>query len=279
MKDQLPIRQIMQTVDEIEPGLWSAWEHHFDQSYPESGHSNLMSVEDDSFWFRHRAGVLVDLVEKYPPSGVLFDVGGGNGYMVRALREAGHDAVLVEPGEDGSRNALNRGLAPVLWGTTSELGIAKGSLPSAGFFDVVEHLEDDAGFLEHIYDLVVPAGRIYLMVPAYQWLWSTNDERAGHFRRYRSETIRRLTSEVGFEVEYISYLFRVLTLPLLMLRSVPDRLGIGSGMAGSAEVHRLPRGPVGVQIARSLQRERERIRAGGSIRWGTSIVVVASKPD
>ena len=166
----------------IEPGLWSAWEHRLEESYPESGHSDLMAVDDDSFWFRHRAVVLVDLFEKHAPLGTLFDIGGGNGYMVRHAREAGYEAVLVEPGEAGSRHALNRGLAPVLWGTTPELGIAEDSLPSIGLFDVVEQVGDDAGFLNQMYDLMAPSGRIYLMVPAFQWLWSASDERAGHFR-------------------------------------------------------------------------------------------------
>ena len=75
----------------------------------------------------------------------------------------------------------------------------------------------------------------------------------------------------------MSYMFRVLTLPLLLLRSIPDRIGISCG-ADSTEVHRLPRGAVARLVTRSLEKERERIRAGDVLRWGTSIVLVASKP-
>lgn len=275
----IPVAGILRNAEEIEPGLWSAREHRADLSYPESGHTNLMSIEDESYWFRHRAKVLIALMEKFPPHGAVFDVGGGNGYMVRAMRAAGYEAVLVEPGEAGSRSALSRGLTPVLWGTTAELGIAKGTLPSLGLFDVVEHLGDDAAFLGQMYGLMARPSRCYLTVPAFQWLWSANDERAGHFRRYRSKAIRHLASQVGLEVEYVSYVFGVLTLPLLLLRSIPHRIGIGAGKAGTTEAHRLPGGVIGALIERSLDRERKRIKAGGRVRWGTSIVVIASKPS
>lgn len=277
MTDRLHISELVSTAREVEPGLWSASKHRLDQSYPETGHTNLASIEDESYWFRHRAGVLLDLMDSHPPRGALFDIGGGNGYIVRALREAGHAAVLVEPGEDGCRIALQRGLAPVLWGTTSELGIAEQTIPSVGLFDVIEHVLDDHGFMSHIFDLTTPGGRLYLMAPAFGVLWSASDETAGHYRRYSAATVREVVSAAGFEVEYLSYLFRVLTIPLFLLRSIPYRIGVKSS-ANTTEAHRLPHGWIGSWVARTLENEMRRVRAGHVIRWGTSLVLVARKP-
>lgn len=276
--DRLDLENMLATAFEVEPGFWSAMSHEDDPSYPESGHSNLASIEDDSFWFRHRAAVLTDVLEKHPPTGPFFDIGGGNGHMVRSLGEAGYEAVLVEPGEHGCSTALARGLSPVLWGTTADLGISEGSLPAVGLFDVVEHVPDDGGFLSHIFDLMMPSGRLYMMVPAFQVLWSASDVKAGHFRRYRAKTARQLIFDAGFDIEYVTYLFRVLTVPLLLRRAIPYRIGLDPGRAGTTDAHRLPAGTIGKWVERSLERERARIRSGKVVGWGTSALIVASKP-
>lgn len=51
--------------------------------------------------------------------------------------------VLLEPGPDGVRNARRRGVRQVLRGTLEAAGFLPDSIPSAGLFDVLEHIEDD----------------------------------------------------------------------------------------------------------------------------------------
>ena len=269
------LRNVVTNVVEVETGLWAANDQESSLSYPESGHRSMAEVEDDSYWFRHRAQVLVSVFERYPPAGCVFDIGGGNGYMVRAIRESGHDSVLIEPGIDGCRTALRRGLAPVLNGTTDGLGVRPRSLASVGLFDVVEHIEDDRGFLGHVRDLMEPGGSVYLTVPAHQSLWSANDVSAGHYRRYSRSEISHLLTGVGLEVVYSTYMFRSLLLPVFLLRSVPYRLGVGESKANTTDVHHLPSGAAGRWMGSSMAREVQTIRAGGSIRSGTSVFAVA----
>ena len=60
-------------------------------SYPVDAHKALAEIEDNSFWFRHRAAVLATVLQpRFPPTGRVFDVGGGNGYMVRGLKGTWH---------------------------------------------------------------------------------------------------------------------------------------------------------------------------------------------
>jgi hypothetical protein len=274
----MDLTKVLAHAVEVEPGLWAASEQGPDLSYPESGHRSLAEIEDDSYWFRHRAEVLVSVFERHPPAGCVIDIGGGNGFMVRAIREAGYDAVLVEPGEDGCRTALARGLAPVLNGTTDTLGVRPQSIPSVGLFDVVEHIEDDHRFLAHVRDLLEPGGDLYLTVPAHQSLWSANDVSAGHFRRYSQGRIADLLAMVGLQVVYSTYIFRSLLLPVFLLRSVPHRFGAGESRANTTEVHHLPSGGMGGWMERSMAGELETIRAGRSVGLGTSVFVVAVKP-
>jgi SAM-dependent methyltransferase len=272
------VERVLVTASEREPGLWVANGRAPEISYPETGHRNLASIEDESYWFEHRAKALLALLENHPPPGCLFDVGGGNGYMVRALRQRGYNAILVEPGEDGCTTALQRGLTPVVNGTTRTVGVRPGSLPAVGLFDVIEHIEADSEFARHIHDLLQPGGRLYVTVPAHGALWSANDVTAGHFRRYSGGEITRLTAEAGFTVLYTTYLFRVLVVPVFAFRALPHRLGMKESRANTTDAHQLPGGVIGRAMSRSLERELRAIENGSSIGWGSSVLVVAEKP-
>src|ERR1700693_1226403 len=67
-------------------------------SYPAEGNEASFRLEENSFWFRHRIKVILSLVRMFPPDDVFFDVGGGNGFVSKALQDDGIRTVLVEPG-------------------------------------------------------------------------------------------------------------------------------------------------------------------------------------
>ena len=129
-------------------------------SYPIDGNNNSLEFEENSFWFSHRNNCITQMIKNYPPTknGLIFDVGGGNGFVSKGLLDAGFDVVLVEPGLYGAMNAKNRGIKNVICATTHTAKFQSGTIPSIGVFDVVEHIEDDIGFLKHLYELLVPGG-------------------------------------------------------------------------------------------------------------------------
>ena len=69
-----------------------------DRVYPDQGNAFCFQVEDHSFWFQHRNACILAVMSRLPPGGVLFAIGGGNGFVARALVAAGLPAVVVEPG-------------------------------------------------------------------------------------------------------------------------------------------------------------------------------------
>ena len=79
-------------------------------SYEEEHNDICFGVEEKSFWFTHRNRCILSAVRLLPPPGAFFDVGGGNGYVAKAIQDAGFEVVLVEPGLPGVRNARRRGL-------------------------------------------------------------------------------------------------------------------------------------------------------------------------
>ena len=86
----------------------------------------------------------------FPPAGAVFDIGGGNGYLTKAMRDAGFPAILVEPGAEGVRNAQSSGLCPLIQGNFIDIPWHPGTMPAAALFDVLEHIEDDMAFLSHL---------------------------------------------------------------------------------------------------------------------------------
>jgi SAM-dependent methyltransferase len=75
--------------------------------------------------------------------------------------------------------------------------------------NVLEHIEDDASALRSIRTLLMPGGRLILLVPNDPRAYGTVDKEIGHYRRYTPETLRKVTTEAGYEVEDILRFNRV----------------------------------------------------------------------
>lgn len=251
-------------------------------SYPAGGHGTCFEVEDHSFWFRHRNGCILDLLIRHPPpdGAAILEIGGGNGAVAWALAKAGYDVALLEPGAEGAKNAHARGLRTVMCATLEDADFPRGSLKAVGLFDVIEHIEDDAGFLSLVHDRLQQGGRLYATVPSFPWLWSAEDIEAGHFRRYTRRTISLVLEQAGFEVAEAGYFFWPLLAPLFLVRSLAYRLGLASpGQAAThaARDHGTEGGFAVSVIARLLENERNRLAKGRQSPFGTSCLIAATR--
>jgi len=272
----LNLREIAPNLELGQDGWWIS-QHLSDISYSEEGNALCFSVEDSSFWFGHRNDCILTAIQLFPPSGTLFDVGGGNGYVARAIQEGGLEVVLVEPGIDGVRNALQRGIHHVVHATLEDVGLLPETLPAVGLFDVIEHVHDDSGFLIGIHRLLVPGGRVYITVPAYQWLWSDVDIQAGHSRRYTVSGLRRLLENAGCTVEFATYFFGFLPLLIFLRRALPYRLGLESAGSNFRSEHEIGHTLVGRIVRMLTRRELSRIAGLRPLRMGGSCLVVGRK--
>lgn len=247
-------------------------------SYPEGGHAGCYALEEASFWFAHRNQVLCELLRAFPPPGMLMDIGGGNGAVSRALLDAGHDVALLEPGAEGILNARHRGLPLVIHSTFEGAALRDESLPAAGMFDVLEHIEDERGCLDGLHRILMPKGRLYLTVPAHRWLWSRADISAGHFRRYTLRSLRKALKTSGFEVERISHFFSFLTAPIFAMRALPHLLRPDHAPPPSRATAEHQPNPIARRAVDALgAAERLALRKNQTLRMGSSILAVARK--
>jgi SAM-dependent methyltransferase len=249
--------------------------------YPDEANAFCFAVEDGSFWFQHRNAVIVDTVRRFPPPGFIADIGAGNGYVARGLKQAGFETLVLEPGPSGIQNARSRGLSPLVCATLQDAAFHRESLPAAAMFDVLEHIEDDLGVLRLLHQALVPGGRIYLTVPSFQILWSSEDDVAGHHRRYTIATLNERLRAAGFTPEFGTYFFAPLPLPILLLRSIPSRLGFRKATDISRISNELKPSEGGaVKILKTvLDGERKLLQRGWRIPTGSSCLVVARKTE
>ena len=260
-------------------GLWFSKKQR-EISYPKEGNEHCFQIEQDSFWFNHRNNCIISAVKKYSPNDVFFDIGGGNGFVAKGLEAENIQTVLVEPGLEGALNAKRRGLSNVVCSTLEDAAFKANAIKSVGLFDVVEHIEDDHKFMRSIRSYLNNNGLVYITVPAYQALWSNEDTDAGHYRRYTLKSMRQLLNASGLSVEYATYIFSILPLPVLLFRTIPSLLG-GNKKSDDLEKHKKEHASNKGLVDRALKyiwtKELKSIQQGKKIPFGGSCFVIARK--
>ncbi len=260
-------------------GIWTTTRQET-VSYPQDGHAGCYQVEDGSFWFRHRNACISAMVKRNPPpAGPFLDIGGGNGYVAQRLQSDGFDVVLIEPGPTGAANAKQgRGLASVVCATIEDARFKPGSFAAIGMFDVIEHIENDHGFLHSATQLIPRGGMAYFTVPCHPWLWSRADVISGHYRRYTFATLRTLLA-TEYDIAYMSYYFRPLPMPQLLLRALPYKLGFRKrkGVLAVETEHGTGNGAGVHAIERMIAGEVANIAAGRTMHVGASALVAARR--
>lgn len=163
-------------------------------------------------WERARARLVErllvpELPQRQEPVDVL-DVGSGDGWLARRLAD-----------DLGGRVAITcydpyytRTLLDHLDGLPAAGVTYTDASPTEPFdivlaLDVVEHVEDDAGFVHELADHLEPGGRLIVTVPAHQSLFGPHDVALGHFRRYSRAGLETLLAEAGLEVRASGHLF------------------------------------------------------------------------
>jgi len=143
---------------------------------------------------------------------------------------------------------------------------------------VLEHIEDDKEFLQSLHFCLQPNGLLYITVPAYQSLWSIEDDQARHFRRYTVSSLTARLNECGFTVNYCSYFFSFLYPAILLCRSLPSRLGLQKSVRLDTNIkeHSDRDGLSRTIRDKFLGYELSRIKKQKSIPIGSSCVAVAS---
>ena len=139
--------------------------------------------------------------------GEVLDVGAGIGSNTRLLL---NDQVLrwlclePDPALVGRLNAALRDRCDTLVGTVADVSTAT-RFDCILYIDVLEHSADDRAELATAARLLAPGGRLIVLAPAHQSLFSPFDKAIGHFRRYDRRSLLA-AAPPGLPLERIGYL-------------------------------------------------------------------------
>lgn len=240
--------------------------------YPAQCHEFFTAVQDESFWFKARNRLIIDLLRRYAADlQSLIEVGCGTGFVLQAIHEAFPVARLVglEPQAEGLAEAARR-LSSAIELREGDVRHLDGAevFDAVCAFDVLEHIEDDRAALAALAHLTRPGGFVFLTVPQHPWLWGAADELAQHRRRYRRGDLEGIAAAAGLDV-ILSTSFVFVLLPAML---ATRRLRL----VRPEQEQQLPR-PLGAVFERILDGERWLISAGCRLPIGGTRVVVARR--
>ena len=143
----------------------------------------------------------------------LVEVGAGTGsFSEMLLNEKPVSLAVVEPSE--MFTFLEQNLAQIETKTRvnyynaifSEAAADLKETPDTIIYvNVLEHIEDDAGELQKVYETLETGGRCLIFVPAFMWLYGAFDKKVGHFRRYTKNELEEKAKAAGFKIVKSKY--------------------------------------------------------------------------
>ncbi len=159
----------------------------------------LIEVMDEAV--RYNRFLLDQILEWRRPLQSILDFGAGNGRFARALTERKLSVEVVEPDPSLRRRIEGLGIR----GHESLSAVPDATFDGIYTINVLEHLQDDRACLREFRRVVRPGGGLFVYVPAFPLLYSANDARVGHVRRYRQGELVRKVREAGFTVERVRH--------------------------------------------------------------------------
>lgn len=170
-------------------------------------YENTYRSEQSHWWFVGRRTIIFDQIKQLYSRRTdlrIMDVGCGTGLNMKSL--VGYGEVT---GVDLSSVALEfcrtRGHTRLVRAPIERLPFADNSFDLVTALDIIEHLDDDVAGLREIQRVLKPGGRAFILVPAYRFLWSLQDEVSSHRRRYVRTQLRAALQCSGLEVERATY--------------------------------------------------------------------------
>jgi len=161
--------------------------------------------------------VLADAGLLDAPRAVL-DVGAGDGYLARTLLGVAPDgSTVVCFDANYTDRDLRRFAAPPRPGLEFVREVPARRFDVLLLLDVLEHVEDDVGFLAAVVTRHAARGAVVLIsVPAWQALFSNHDDALAHRRRYSPAACRALLASAGLSIRTSGGLFHSLVLPRVL---------------------------------------------------------------
>ncbi|MGQ9668491.1 MAG: class I SAM-dependent methyltransferase, partial [Anaerolineae bacterium] len=246
----------------------------------------IVLEEDKHWWFATRTRALYSVLDPVLPplreGRRVLDVGCGAGNMFHHLARYG-EVEGIDNNPKPLAVARARGYR-VVEGRGESMPFEDNRFDLVAALDVVEHVPDDLAMLRECCRVCKPGGFFVTTVPAFQWLWSHNDEINQHQRRYSKRQLSERLEQAGFVIRRMTFsYFSVFPMAaaLIILRRGMNKKPALATPAADQDAYQVEMEPVSPWLNTLLN------GVGGVearfLRWvnlplGTTIVALAQKP-
>lgn len=179
----------------------------------------FISIEqnNDDWWLSTKSKIIIELISSnFRTKKIsILDIASGTGYIAQKISDEGYSNITVS-----DRSLVAISILKKKFKNVKKINLPKKLLIDEKFdciliLDVLEHIENDYESLRKIKSLLKKNGKIIISVPAYEFLWSSKDDRVEHKRRYIKQSLVRLIEHSNMKVDYMSYYNFFLFLPAL----------------------------------------------------------------
>ncbi len=186
----------------------------------QSLYQNLDKLESD---FRNNN--LYHLILCQIKGKTLLDIGAGVGHFVNKAVKKGLKAVGIEYDKElislGKKIYGNK--LEVKNMDIEDIENITLKFENITMIDVLEHIKDDEKILIKIKSKLEESGRLIILVPANNYLYSKRDKNIGHYRRYSKNQLKSKLEKAGYKIIKIRYWNMLGFFPYLIFEKILNK--------------------------------------------------------
>ena len=237
----------------------------------------MYRVEDEHWWYRGMASITRTLLDRWYGASLqlrILEAGCGTGSAMSTLLADYGCVTGVDIHPLALQYCRKRGISRIACASILDLPFASAQFGLVTCFDVLyeKAVDSDLAALREFLRVLAPNGRVFLRLPAYDWLRGRHDEIVHTRKRYTAKEVERLLVQSGFIVEYISFA-NMFLFPIAVMKRFGERIfGLRDGHSDlDASVGRFDK------VFEKILRSEAALIARNSLPFGLSVIAVGRK--